>query len=257
MAASREISLNAGEAPASIGPPAFGFDSTRWSVVVLAQDAASPEAQEALATLCQTYWYPVYAFIRRWCGSADKAEELTQEFFTRFLEKDFVSGADQSRGSFRTYLLACCKHFLSNQRKHARAQKRGGGQRILSLDIESAQQRYVLEPADTLTPEKLFDRRWALTLLERSLEALAQEYQRQGKSALYQELKSHLVGDPRSSSYGEAAIRLEMTEPAVKKAAQRLRQRCRTIMREQILATVDSPEQLEDEVRNLFAVLRG
>jgi RNA polymerase sigma-70 factor (ECF subfamily) len=256
MDANRELSPAAAEAPASFAAP-FGFDSTRWSVVVLAQDAASPGAQDALATLCQTYWYPLYAFIRRWCGSAEKAEELTQEFFTRFLEKDFVRGADQAKGSFRTYLLACCKHFLSNQRKHARALKRGGGRSTLSLDIEAAQQRYLLEPADTFTPEKLFDRRWALTLLERSLEALAQEYQQQDKKSLYDELKCHLVGDAGSSTYSEAAARLGMSEAAVKKAAQRLRERCRAIMRQEILATVRSPEQLEDEVRNLFAILRG
>lgn len=230
------------------------FDSTHWSMVLLAQDGNAPQGQAALAALCQIYWYPIYAFIHRRSVSADEAEDLTQAFFTRFLEKGFIGEAEQSKGKFRAFLLACCKHFLANQRKEARTLKRGGGQIIVSLDVEAARQRYVREPADTLDAEKLFDRGWALTLLERSLDQLGQEYGRQQRTAIFEELKSHLVGDP-SSSYGEVARRLGMTEAAVKKAAQRLRERGRAIVREQILATVQGPEQVEDEIRELFAVL--
>ncbi len=243
---------NTGSAPA-----AHSFDSTPWSVVLRARDRTAPEARAALATLCQTYWYPMYAYIRRRTGSADEAEDLTQEFFTQFLDKGFGGDVDRAKGKFRAYLLACCQHFLANERRHGRADKRGGGQTILSLDVEAASRHYLLEPADTLDAEKLFDRRWALTLLERSLDKLGQEYQQDGKQALFDELKSYLVGDADSRSYADVAGRLGMREGAVKKAAQRLRQRYGAVVRGQIRATVDSPDQVEDEIRELFAVLAG
>jgi RNA polymerase sigma-70 factor (ECF subfamily) len=225
--------------------------------VVLAQDRTSPQAREALATLCRTYWYPLYAYIRRDVGSADRAEELTQEFFTRFLEKDFLRNVEQARGKFRSFLLACCQHFLANQRDRARALKRGGGQTLLPLDFDTAEQRYLREPAHALTAEKLFERRWALALLEQTLNQLGEEYQCAGKQPLYDELKSHLIGGRDTLSHAEVAERLGMSEAAVKKAAQRLRQRYRAVVREQILATVQGPEQLEDEIRDLFAILGG
>lgn len=245
--------------PAELGstPPGRGFESTHWSVVVQAQDPAAPQARAALATLCQTYWYPIYAHFRRKAGSADEAEELTQEFFARFLEKGVVGGAEPAKGKFRTYLLACCDHFLANHRRQARALKRGGGQYVLSLDLESGRERYDREPADTLPAEKLFDRRWALTLLEQGLDRLAKEYRDQGKGALYDQLKGHLIGDPGAGGYAAVAGRLGMTDAAVKKAAQRLRERCRAVLREHILATVAGPGQVEDEVRELFSVLGG
>jgi RNA polymerase sigma-70 factor (ECF subfamily) len=241
------------------GPSATAgkFASTHWSVVALAQDRTAPAAQQALATLCRTYWYPLYAYIRRDVGSADRAEELTQEFFARFLEKDFLQGVEQAKGKFRTFLLACCKHFLANQRDRDRAGKRGGGQALLSLDLDTAEQRYLRDPAHGLTAEKLFERRWALALLEQTLDRLGEEYQRAGKQPLYDALKSHLVGGRDLLSYAEVAKRLAMSEAAIKKAAQRLRQRYRALVREQILATVQGPEQLEDEIRDLFAILGG
>jgi RNA polymerase sigma-70 factor (ECF subfamily) len=243
---------NVGSAPA-----ADSFDSTPWSLVLRARDLAAPEARAALATLCQTFCYPLYAYIHRRTGSADAAEDLTQEFFTRFLEKGFGGEVNRAKGKFRAYLLACCQHFLANERRNARAGKRGGGQTILSLDMEAASRHYLREPADTLDPEKLFDRRWALTLLERSLEQVGQEYQRDGKQALFDGLKDSLVGDANAGSYADVAGRLDMTEAAVKKAAQRLRQRYGAVVRGQIRATVDRPEQIEDEIRDLFAVLGG
>lgn len=236
---------------------ASSFDSTPWSVVLRARDKSTPEAQSALAVLCQTYWYPLYAFIRRHSASADKADDLTQEFFARFLEKGFGNEVEPANGKFRSYLLACCQHFLANERRHERAEKCGGGLTILSLDVDKANQRYLFEPADTLDAEKLFDRRWALTLLEESLDRLAREYEQEDKKSLFDELKSYLVGDDHSCSYADVAGRLGMTEAAVKKAAQRLRQRYRAIMRSYIRATVNTAEQVEDEIRALIAVISG
>ena len=257
MEPTRDQSVRPPPGDAESAPSAPGFESTPWSVVLRAQDGTAPQARAALATLCQIYWYPLYTYIRRRSASADEAEELTQEFFTRFLEKDFVNGAEQARGKFRTFLLACCKHFLANERRHARALKRGGGETFVPLDVEAARQRYILEPADTLTAEKLFDRQWAVTLLEQCLDQLGQAYQGQDQKALYDELKGYLVGDSGTSSYAEVAGRLGMTEGAVKKAAQRLRERYGTLVRKQIRATVESPEQVEDEIRELFDALGG
>ena len=257
MEPNRDQSVTPPSVDPKSAPSAPGFESTPWSVVLRAQDGTAPQARAALATLCQAYWYPMYAYIRRRSASADEAEELTQEFFTQFLEKDFVSGAEQEKGKFRAFLLACCKHFLANQRRQARTLKRGGGETFVPLDLGAARQRYLLEPANTLTAEKLFDRQWAVTLLERCLDQLKQAYQGEDQKALYDELKSYLVGDSSTSSYAEVAARLGMSEGAVKKAAQRLRERYRTIVRKQIRATVEGPEQVEDEIRELFDALAG
>jgi len=236
-------------------PPAGQFASTHWSLIVLARGRPAPEADEALAALCRVYWYPLYVYIRRQVGSADRAEELTQEFFVRLLQSDFLAHVDQARGRFRAFLLACCNHFLANQRDQERAQKRGGGRTILSLDFLSAEHRYQHEPADTLTPERLFDRRWALLLLQATLDRLRQEYHEAGKGPLYEHLKGALVGDPSALAYAEIGAELGMSEAAVKKAAQRLRQRYREVLRAEILATVDGPERVEDEIRDLFNAL--
>src|SRR5436309_2659860 len=155
--------------PESLPGAAGRFATTHWSLVVAAQDRGSPQAKEALSGLCGSYWYPLYAFIRRQGHSADKAQDLTQEFFARLLEKDFLAAVDREKGKFRSFLLAACKHFLANERDRVRAQKRGGGRQGLSLDFNSADRRYGLEPAHTLTPERLFERRWALTLLDQVL----------------------------------------------------------------------------------------
>jgi RNA polymerase sigma-70 factor (ECF subfamily) len=235
--------------------PTGPFASTHWSLVLLARGQASPAADQALAALCEAYWYPLYAYIRRRVGSADRAEELTQEFFARLLEHDFLAGVDQGRGRFRAFLLACCNHFLANQRDHARARKRGGGKTIQSLDFLSAAQRYDQEPADTLTPERLFDRRWALRLLEATLDHLRREFQEAGKGPLYEHLKAALLGDHAALSYAQIGAEVGLSEAAVKKAAQRLKQRYREVLRAEIAATVDSPEQVDEEIRDLFAAL--
>jgi RNA polymerase sigma-70 factor (ECF subfamily) len=235
--------------------PLDPFPSTHWSVVLRAQDCASPQAEAALASLCSTYWYPLYAFIRRQVDGADQAQDLTQEFFALFLEKDFLGPVTRDKGRFRAYLLACCKHFLCNQHDRERAQKRGGGCRPLSLDFRNADDRYRQEPAHSLTAETLFERRWALTLLEQVLERLGQECHADGKAALYEALKVVLFGGPEAPSHAEVGASLGMTQAAVKKAAQRLRQRYRTLLRQQIADTVESSDQVDEEVRSLFAVL--
>jgi RNA polymerase sigma-70 factor (ECF subfamily) len=231
------------------------FASTLWSVILRARDRPSPEADEALAALCRTYWYPLYVYLRKQVGSAAEAEDLTQEFFTRFLEKDFLAAVGPEKGKFRAFLLACCKHFLANRRDYQRALKRGGGQTIISIDRTAAEQRYRLEPADTLTPERLFQRRWALTLLDQVLDRLQGEFEKAGKGPLYEHLKGALLGEHAALSYPEIGKAVNLSEAAVKKAAQRLRQRYRELLREHLAALVDSPEAVEEEVRELFAAL--
>lgn len=235
---------------------AAGFASTHWSVILLAGGARSaPEVQEALARLCSAYWYPLYVYIRRQGHSADDAEELTQEFFTRFLEKDFLGAVDRSRGRFRTFLLACCRHFLANQREFARAQKRGGGRPGLSLDFPGAAERYRAEPVSAETAERLFERRWAMTVLDQALEQLQREHEADGKAALFEHLKKVLVGGTAALSYAQIGADLSMSEEAVRKSAQRLRRRYRDVLRERIADTVDEPERIDDEIRDLFAAL--
>jgi RNA polymerase sigma-70 factor (ECF subfamily) len=237
------------------GQSSSRLPSTLWSVVLQARDRSAPEAGDALAALCQVYWYPLYAFIRRQVGSADEAEDLTQAFFTRLLEKDFLASVDRSKGKFRAFLLACCKHFLANERDRQRAQKRGGGQPVLSLDLRSAEEDYRREPADMLTPELHFQRSWALLLLDLTLDRLRQEYQDSGKGPLYQHLKAALLGDHAALSCAAIGKALGMSDAALKKASQRLRQRYRELLREQIAATVEGPEAVEEEIHELFAVL--
>src|SRR5262245_12139026 len=231
------------------------FPSTHWSVVLQARNRTSPRADEALAELCRAYWYPLYAYIRHRAASADQVQDLTQEFFARLLEKPFLDTVDRDRGRFRAFLLACCRHFLSNERDRERAQKRGGGQPVLSLDFTAAEERYRSEPAHDVTPERLFERRWALTLLEQTLGQLETEYRRDGKERLYELLHGTLIGE-ESLAYTQVGEELGLSEAAVKKAAQRLRQRYREILRERICSTVDDPAHADDEIRSLFAALR-
>src|SRR5262245_43389420 len=171
------------------------FPSTHWSVVLQARNRTSPRADEALAELCRAYWYPLYAYIRHRSASGDQAQDLTQEFFARLLEKPFLDTVDRDKGRFRAFLLACCRHFLANERDRERAQKRGGGRPALSLDFATAEERYLREPAHDVTAERLFERRWALTLLEQTLGQLEAEYLQGGKQALYEQLHGTLIGD--------------------------------------------------------------
>jgi RNA polymerase sigma factor (sigma-70 family) len=235
------------------GSPAFV--TTHWSVVLTASRTDTARARDALARLCQAYWHPLYAYVRRVGNSPHDAQDLTQEFFKRLLEKNFLAGADESRGRFRSFLLASLKHFLANEWHKARAQKRGGGQIPISIDVSVAETSCHFEPADTTTADKIYERRWALTLLDQVLRRLREEYVRDGKQKLFEQLKPTLTEASRSVAYAEIARRLDATEGAVKVAVHRLRHRYREILRAEIAETVAGPDEVEDELRNLFAAL--
>jgi RNA polymerase sigma-70 factor (ECF subfamily) len=244
------------DAGSTQGPDA-SFPTTHWSWVVQAGDASSPAAREALAELCASYWYPVYAFIRRHGHEPDQAQDLTQAFFVHLLEKGTIAAADPSRGRFRSFVRTACAHFLADQRDRGRARKRGGDQVTVSIDARDAEGRYLREPAHNLTPERLFERTWVLTVLEHVFERLGQEYEKAGHAALFEQLKGVLTAGPRSVPYATFAARLGMTEGAVQVAVHRLRRRYRAILLDQIAATLDDPARVEDEVQELFAVLAG
>ncbi len=233
------------------------FATTQWSVVASAGRGSTPEARTALATLCESYWFPLYAFVRREGCSADDAQDLIQAFFARLLEKKYLAAADPERGRFRSFLLAALKHFLANQRKRGRAQKRGGGRAAISLDFPAAEDRYRLEPADTLTPERLYEKRWALALLDRVLKRLRDELAAAGKLARFDHLKQFLTGEPEADSYRQIAGQLAMSEGAVKVAVHRLRRRYRELLEDEIAQTVAGPEEIEDERRALVAAVQA
>ena len=224
-------------------------------MVVAAGRADTSRARDALARLCQTYWHPLYAYVRRVGHSPHDAQDLTQEFFARLLEKNFLADADESRGRFRSFLLASLKHFLANEWHKAQAQKRGGGQIPISIDVSAAETSCHFEPADTTTADKIYERHWALTLLDQVLRRLREDYVRDGKQNLFEQLKPTLTEASRSVAYAEIARRLDTTEGAVKVAVHRLRQRYREILRAEIAETVACPGEVEDELRNLFAAL--
>lgn len=233
-----------------------GFASTHWSVVVAAGGASSPAARLALATLCETYWYPLYAFVRSQGYDSTEAHDLTQEFFCRLLEKEEWRDVHPERGKFRSFLLACLRHFLANERDKARAAKRGGGRTLLSVDTDLAESRYGQEPAHQRTPERVFDKRWALTVLDQVFARLRQEWVEAGKVRQFDSLKDHLTGDKTSASYRELAEQLHMSEGAVKVAIHRLRCRFADVLRSAIAETVAGPEKIDEEIRDLFDALR-
>ena len=235
--------------------PSSRFATTSWSIVAAAQDPLAPGARDALAALCDGYWYPLYAFIRRQGYPADHAEDLTQEFFTQLLEKDALAAVDSNKGKFRSFLLAACSHFLSNERDKARAVKRGGKCRFVTLDFAAAEQRYGKEPSHQLTPEKLFVRRWALTLLDLVLARLRDDYAARGKGRLFDGLRFCLLGNKDVVPRGRTADELGMTAGAIRVAVHRLRQQFREVLREEIVRTVDKPDCVDDEIRDLFAAL--
>jgi RNA polymerase sigma factor (sigma-70 family) len=231
------------------------FTTTHWSVVLAAGQQDSPQATAAIATLCRTYWYPLYAYLRRRGYQAEDAQDLTQEFFTRLLQKNFPAQADRAKGKFRSFLLLTLNHFLSDERERARAGKRGGGQTLLSLDAESPEERYRLEPADETTPEKLFERRWAQTVLDQALARLREEYSAAGKADSYAVLQAFEPGEQKTLSYAEAADRLSVSESAFKSMIHRLRQRHRELVREEIAQTVTAASEIDEELRHLIAVI--
>jgi RNA polymerase sigma-70 factor (ECF subfamily) len=233
------------------------FTTTRWSIVVAAGKPDAASAKTALATLCETYWYPVYAFVRRRGYSAHDAQDCTQEFFAALLEKDYVRAAERERGRFRTFLLTAVSRFLSKQRDRARARKRGGGRKVFSIDVEAGEGRYQLEPVDRWTPELMYERGWALALLERVVLRLGQRYAEQGKSALFDRLKPSLTGSETEAVNTKLASELDLTAGALKVAVHRLRRRYRDLLKEEIADTVASSDDVTNEFEYLLAALRG
>ena len=233
------------------------FTTTHWSVVLAAGQQDSPQAAAALETLCRSYWYPLYAYVRRRGYEPEDAQDLTQDFFAQLLRKNYPARAERAKGSFRTFLLHTLNQFLLDQRERAATLKRGGGQVLISLDEESPEDRYRLEVPNDLTPEKLFERRWAQTILDRALARLRAEFVTQGKGETYEVLQAFEPGEQNALSYAEAAVRLGVSESAVKSMIHRLRQRHRELVREEIAHTVPTVTEIDDELRHLVAVLRG
>jgi RNA polymerase sigma-70 factor (ECF subfamily) len=231
------------------------FVTTRWSVVLSAGAADSDRAHEALANLCRNYWYPLYAYVRRRGHSADDAKDLTQEFFARLVERNWIHRADPARGRFRSFLLGAMNHFLSDEWDKARAQKRGGGLAPLPLEFDTAETRFSREPADSVTPEQNYERRWALTLLETVLDRLRAEYENEGRGEHFAQLHPTLVGDRAAQPYSGLAKRLGVTEGTVKAAVHRLRRRYRQLLRAEIAHTVAGTAEVDEELRYLFEVL--
>jgi RNA polymerase sigma-70 factor (ECF subfamily) len=233
------------------------FTTTRWSVVLAAGGSDRPAAREALATLCGQYWHPLYAFIRRGGSSPEEAEDLTQAFLVHLLEKEALQDVDPTKGKFRSYLLASLKNFLSDQRSREAAAKRGGGVAPISLDADEAEGRYRLEPAHDLTPERIFERQWALTVIEQTMTRLRERYTRTGKQQHFDALKIFLMGEKRPVPYAEIARQLGMTELAVKVSVHRLRKRFRDTLREEIAQTVSDSREIGAELQALYAALEG
>lgn len=233
------------------------FPTTEWSRVVTAGSCDAPGAQEALSVLCQAYWYPIYAYVRHRGQPPEQAQDLTQDFFAYILERGLIALADPTRGRFRTFLLTVCARHLAAHRDRQNAAKRGGTKPLLSLDPLDAERRYASEPANALTPERIFEKTWALTLLGRVVERLRREYDDAGRSDRLEALLGILTRDAVSDSYAEIAGRLGMTEGNVRVAIHRLRRRYGLLLREEIAATVSDEAQVDDEIRELFSALKA
>jgi len=230
------------------------FTTTHWSVVLLAGQTDSPQATEALERLCRTYWYPLYAYVRRQGYSPEDAQDLTQEFFARLLEKNYFAKADRDRGKFRTFLLGSLKNFLVNEWKRAGRLKRGGGVEFLFIDANVAEDRYATESANESNPDAAYEQLWAVTLIEQVLTRLRQEFKAADKARLFEELKGFIWGDKSTVSYAEIAGHLNLTEGTVKVAVHRLRQRFRELLRAEVAHTVVRPEDIDGELRHLISV---
>ncbi len=239
-------SVSAGRSPV--------FVTTHWSIVLTAGSKDTGRAHDALAKLCQTYWYPLYAYVRQRGYPSHDAQDLTQEFFARLLEKNVLRAVTREKGKFRSFLLTALNRFLTDEWRKARAQKRGGGQ-VVSLDARDAETRFNHEPADKVTPEKLFEQNWALALLHLVYDRLQQEYRENGKEALFEALKFCLTGDRSAVPYAELAGRLKLSENTVKVSVHRLRQRYRELLREEVAHTVAGQSEVEEELNCLFRAL--
>jgi RNA polymerase sigma-70 factor (ECF subfamily) len=231
------------------------FPTTRWTLVVAAGDSDRKEARSAMVSLCENYWYPLYAYLRR-CGySRDRAQDLTQEFFIRVLEGRYLDRADPEKGRFRSFLLTSLKFFVADEADRDRAHKRGGGM-VVPLEFSSAEERYQREPADDETPERIFERRWALSVLDRVVERLRNEFVQHGRSEHFERLKVLLLGQS-DAPYAALAREMKTSEGALKVAVHRLRKRYRELFRQEIADTVADPAQVESELRFLAGALTG
>lgn len=237
------------------GPRGDVFVTTRWTMVLHAGHKSSPQSDRALGELCQTYWYPLYAYVRRKGKTKEDAEDLVQAFFEKFLERNYLEGLSAERGKFRSFLLASLKHFLANEWDKSQRQKRGGGVTHLSLDWQSADERFHLDPPDPASPDKTFDREWALALLERVINRLRHECTADGKANLFEQTKGYLMVGESAIPYAEAATHLDIDEGAVRVAVHRLRKRYRELLRDEIAQTVNDPAQVAEELRSLQAAL--
>jgi len=233
------------------------FVTTRWSVVLKAGRPDTPRSRAALEQLCRAYWHPLYHYVRRRGYRPEDAQDLTQSFFARLLERESLAHADPQRGRFRSFLLTSLQHFLSDEWDKANARKRGGGQPLLSLDFATEERRVAVEPADPLTPEKVFEQRWAIALLDQVYRRLETEFASQGKTEQFAALRVTLTAPRGATPYAELAGHLCISEGAVKVAVHRLRQRYRKLLRETIADTVAGPEEVDDELRHLLQVLAG
>src|SRR6267143_2176082 len=244
-----------GGAPGGSGWP-VAFTTTHWSVVLTAQDE-SPAAHEALEKLCRTYWRPIFVFLRRQGISQEEAEDITQGFFASLLEHRNLDAVRKEQGRLRSYLLGALKYFLADERRRAMAIKRGKGQRLIPLERLRVDERIEMEPSDPVTAEMIYERRWALTVLENVLSRLKDEYQTAGNAALFDLLKQLLPDEPGSPSQADIAAHLGMTENAIRQAFYRFRQRYQSLLREEIAHTVATPGDIEDELRHLIAVIEA
>lgn len=233
------------------------FVTTRWTVVVSAGRKSSPQSDRALGELCQIYWYPLYAYVRGRGRTKEDAEDLVQAFFARFLEKNYLEGLAAERGRFRAFLLAALKHFLANEWDKTRRQKRGGGAQHLSLDWQEADKRFHLEPMHNASPDVIYDREWALALLERVIERLKGECAAEGKADIFERTKGYLMLNAETIPYPEAAGHLKIDQGALRVAVHRLRKRYRELLRSEIAETLADPTQVAEELRSLQEALAG
>lgn len=232
------------------------FATTHWSMVVAAGGKSS-DRQDALSRLCQNYWYPLYAYLRRKGNSPDDAQDLTQSFFAHLLEKKTFAAADQRKGKFRTFLLTALNNFVVQDWRKGQAAKRGGKHDILSLDFAAGEGRFLAEPADNTTPEMVYRRRWAMTLLQTAIDRLRGEFGCDGRAEVFEALAPYLAGASDNAPYAEVAETLNMSVSAVKVTASRMRKRCRTLLRKEVAETVASEEDVDEELRDLFDAISG
>jgi DNA-directed RNA polymerase specialized sigma24 family protein len=237
------------------GVPSSAFHTTSWTLVLAASRDSAADSAAALTRLCQTYWHPVYAFIRRRGYDPDQAQDLSQGFFALLLEKNYLQDADRERGRFRSFLLTSVKHFLANEWDRSHALKRGGGRVPIAIDVLEAERWYAPAAVEANTPERVFERRWAISLLEHVIAQLRAEFAATGKADLFDRLSTFLSPDADRVGYDEAAAQMNMSAGALRMAVHRLRRRYRALLRDQIAATVSSPEETDDEIRFLMATL--